>query len=480
MVPDSAKKKWGHLRPGHFRFILTPASDSQRDYDDDATSSSSYEEEDASSRTSFAQTRRKLALAANEMKSMVANGISKAFHHQKDQPKITEEIDPRTPKWVIECGYRILLVGTVPLEGLEKWNDRKKLSESLVENIMTFLNPRSIGKIVRVNRTWANVGYADSLYYDLVQVGQPLARFYAHDDRIETISCYDADTILSSSRQGVVRAFRHDGSSYGAGEDTVVADTTTICRILVASGSLWVASTNGAIREWSMPHDVERIEFKSQLWEHTKIVNGLCEGRGIQSSDATSGEGDCIVSCSDDRTARIWDVVTKSCVAVLRPFSHFSATMCAVCVGELQPEQRFLYIGSSDGKVYVYSTHGEEPQELEQLENGKDVVSSVKTSLNALFVASYDGCVRVWQTATFGGEGPIFALVHTLADHVDRITSLHISQYHVITASDDATIRFYGLYHHESPPRRAERVLTAESRVKCLDVHSVGGILVCG
>ena len=59
------------------------------------------------------------------------------------------------------------------------------------------------------------------------------------------------------------------------------------------------------------------------------------------------------MSCSDDRSVRVWDPDTHCSTAVLNPFSHRSATMRSVYVS-----QEHLYVGGSDGTVYVYSVDG--------------------------------------------------------------------------------------------------------------------------
>ena len=56
---------------------------------------------------------------------------------------------------------------------------------------------------------------------------------------------------------------------------TSIRDTSAIPTLFITGHSLWTCSRNGAIREWSLPHDVRNIEFRAQMWEHNVEVNDL-------------------------------------------------------------------------------------------------------------------------------------------------------------------------------------------------------------
>ena len=53
--------------------------------------------------------------------------------------------------------------------------------------MVAFLNPRSIGRAVRLGRRWAEVGYDEPLYYCFVQVGQPSVTIYAFQARVDAV-----------------------------------------------------------------------------------------------------------------------------------------------------------------------------------------------------------------------------------------------------------------------------------------------------
>ena len=73
---------------------------------------------------------------------------------------------------------------------------------SLIENVVAFLNPRSIGRAVRLGRRWAEVGYDEPLYYCLVQVGQPSVTIYAFQARVDAV-VHTGEAIFASGDKGV-------------------------------------------------------------------------------------------------------------------------------------------------------------------------------------------------------------------------------------------------------------------------------------
>ena len=129
---------------------------------------------------------------------------------------------------------------------------------SLIENVVAFLNPRSIGRAVRLGRRWAEVGYDEPLYYCLVQVGQPSVTIYAFQARVDAV-VHTGEAILASGDKGVSAFHVDTGEFLGK---TSIRDTSAIPTLFITGHSLWTCSRNGAIREWSLPHDVRNIEFR--------------------------------------------------------------------------------------------------------------------------------------------------------------------------------------------------------------------------
>ena len=410
--------------------------------------------------------------------------------------------DP-TPLWARVTNWRLMLKGPLkePLALPSKNSANEKIiypkpieaferQRTLIERVVSFLNPRSIGRAVRLGRRWAEVGYDEPLYYCLVQVGRPSVEIDAFDQRIDAV-VHCGEAILASGDKGVSAFHVDTGEFLGK---TAIRDTTAIPILFVTGHSLWTCSKNGAIREWSMPHDVRNIEFRAQMWEHNAEVNDLTWTKSNPLFGGATTEVPRLVSCSDDRSVRIWDAHHHHSTATLNPFSHRSATMRSVYVS-----MDHLYIGASDGTVFIYSVDGSTrslrnrekkrvgtevlyPLETE-LKCGSDVVEAMviageKTDLARLFVASWAGIVYVWSVPA---EDLEYVLLHEIAHHTRRINAVLVSRAHFLTCSDDETIRYYGLCHGDQYELALERVVDCGSRVKCLHLTPGDpGVVVAG
>ena len=410
--------------------------------------------------------------------------------------------DP-TPLWARTTNWRLMLKGPLKeplaLPTKDAANEPivypKPIEEfesvrSLIEGVVAFLNPRSIGRAVRLGRRWAEVGYDEPLYYCLVQVGQPSVTIYAFQARVDAV-VHTGEAILASGDKGVSAFHVDTGEFLGK---TSIRDTSAIPTLFITGHSLWTCSRNGAIREWSLPHDVRNIEFRAQMWEHNAEVNDLTWTKSNPMFGGSTTEHPRLVSCSDDRSVRVWDPHAHHSTAVLNPFSHRSATMRSVYVS-----QEHLYVGGSDGTVYVYSVDGSTrslrnrekkrvgleliyPLETE-LKSGDEVIGAMcianeRTEQSRLFVTSWSGVVYVWKVPS---EDLEYVLIHEIRHHTRRINNVLITRAHFLTCSDDGTIRYYGLCHGDQYEKALERVVDCGSRVKCIHVTPGDpGVVVAG
>ena len=515
---------YGHLRKGEFRFMFAAVRElfdvSAEEEDRESSSSESGGSVDgglfsAAKKQSVSLLRRAtkgLAAASEVGKEALAKVLSKTtavVDVNEEEPE-----DSETPAWARDCGFKVLLTGSLPLEGLVSFEPEAILfDEKVSRRVVSFLSPRKVAIATILNRTFCDAGYALPLYADLVYVGQPVVIKEAQAQRVDAVASFAGAVLVSGDKQ--VKAFRSDTGAFLG--DTPLRDTTFVSKLVVNNGHLLSASFNGSVREWTLPHDVTRIDFRTNLCEHQGRVNDLVSaerclnfGKGLQRQDDDSNGGGQktprFVSCSDDRTARIWNLTTKTCEAVLRPYSHRCATLRAACVSDAH-----LFLGSSDGLVYVYAADSNTrrlankskklidaifPLDLEidlktdddAENNDEEVVSAIQVSRpqdtnydDRLFVATWCA-LRIYAIP---GKTLDFHLLHTFRDHTDRITDLCISSNHFMTASDDHTVRFYGRYHGTYYEDAFERLLRLDGRVKCLSVEpspapDYSGCLVCG
>lgn len=497
---------WGHLKPNEFRYVFWTVDELRAAHESSESESDDDADEKAKAEL-FALTNRSikdkavalgkqgalsLGQKAMQLGRAMVNKSTELVPEAEEEEE--EEDEPGTPEWARRCGFTLATTGVVPEEGLIGPLLERRWDDTIVALILSFLNPRGVGRAT-LNRAWTRLGYADGLYADLVRLGDSLT--IEASGRIDAV-CYHAGSVLAS---GDRRVLAFEGATGEFSSATRVRDTTDIVLVVLACGSLWTASANGAIREWSAPHDVANIEFKAQLWEHSKRVNDLCDASDADRIGNVKQLQPILFSCADDRSVKLWNTVTKECEATLRPFNRACATMRALCVSDAH-----IFVGSSDGIIYVYGVDGKTrrqrhrtriglealfPLEIE-LDNGDAVISRMRSAPASfdgvrgrhveLYVASYDGALRVWNIPKAGLDD--FQLKHAVRHHADRITCLVVAQRHVITASDDQTIRFYGRYH-DTYEDATERVLSLPSRVKALVTSPLSsftdtGTLVCG
>ena len=120
-------------------------------------------------------------------------------------------------------------------------------------------------------------------------------------------------------------------------------DTCELTCILEIDAYLYAASLNGVVRQWSLPFNPKNVEFRGQLWLHNKNINDMAHWR-------FGSESKLFTAC-DDRECRVWDLTTNRCVHAIEPNDRQQGTLRSVACSD-----HMLFIGSSNGNIYVYLT----------------------------------------------------------------------------------------------------------------------------
>jgi len=143
-----------------------------------------------------------------------------------------------------------------------------------------------------------------------------------------------------------------------------------------------------------------------------------------------SPDGNRIVTASQDKTARIWDVKTGQALHVLQ---H----VAPVNVAKFSPDGRLIVTAADDGSVYIWNA---ETLEKKHLGGHRGRVNSVNFNPGARFIvtASDDMTARIWDLET-GKE------LHALEGHTGPV---HVANFSpdgrfIVTASDDKTARIW-------------------------------------
>jgi WD40 repeat protein len=265
---------------------------------------------------------------------------------------------------------------------------------------------------------------------------------------------------------------------------TPVRDTAIVSVVKKINQSMYTGASNGAIREWTLAHNAQKINFAGALQLHSGWINDFACSKATFGTCAMHGIVNhcCLLySSSDDRNVYIWDIVTRKKLAHLNPPNKQCGTMRNMALST-----RHLFIGSSTGIIYIYPFEKvcERKDRHEcSLEAGAkrfclqgflqhgvktitDLVVGGKNYEGAnLFSASEDGTIAIFA---LDDEGYDFEIIYLFDSHKMAVTSLALSWSHLYSASDDGTIRVWCLSTFD-----LIRVLHCGMRVKCifLDEH---------
>ena len=227
-----------------------------------------------------------------------------------------------------------------------------------------------------------------------------------------------------------------------------------------------------------------------------------------------------LFSASDDRTVRAWDVVTHRCVWHTSPPNKTCGTMRSLAITEAH-----LFVGSSNGTLYVYSIDGEsrlthhkhrKKMEAQARERAAALIErlgrgggraqaaaaaaaaaqraaeaaaaqpafdfTLETELNhggvpinSLAVGGVDGGVDYIFSASEDGSIKVFAIpdedldfapLQHFSHHTLSINAVMCSYNYVMTVSDDMTLRIYTMSRVEDWEHELERKVSVGARIK--------------
>ncbi|KAG0212041.1 general transcription repressor [Mortierella sp. GBA30] len=158
-----------------------------------------------------------------------------------------------------------------------------------------------------------------------------------------------------------------------------------------------------------------------------------------------SRDGRIIVSGSGDQTARVWDMETGKCLFVLT-VGDVDMKDAGVTSVAISPDGRLVAAGSLDRMVRVWDTHT--GQLLEKLEGHKDSVYSVAFAPDGqtLVSGSLDRTLKAWDLNLGGRNGPRGSTCKaTFHGHKDFVLSVAVSPdgKWVVSGSKDRGVQFW-------------------------------------
>jgi len=162
--------------------------------------------------------------------------------------------------------------------------------------------------------------------------------------------------------------------------------------------------------------------------------------------------GDLLVSCSSDRTAKLWSVSARTCSATLT--EHTGMVLCvavtaeAIATGSLD---RSVRLWPADGVACLHTLPHPEP------------VYDVAMADDVLVTGCLDNVVRTFSVST-GVQ------TRTLEGHTDYVNAVALSGSMVVSGGDDKVVKVWALTDEES----AECVATLEGHTNIVYGVAVG------
>ncbi len=147
-----------------------------------------------------------------------------------------------------------------------------------------------------------------------------------------------------------------------------------------------------------------------------------------------SPDGHLAVTCSIDRSIRIWDTASGACLRVLRGHEHHIWALA------VSPDGRWLASGGADQRIRLWDIQRGECRHILDGHSGS-VWSLAFTNDSARLVScGHDHFIRLWQVAEA-------RLEHSLAGHSNRVISVAVSPNGRLVASggDDRSLRIWDL-----------------------------------
>ena len=138
--------------------------------------------------------------------------------------------------------------------------------------------------------------------------------------------------------------------------------------------------------------------------------------------------GDKLISASDDRTIKIWDLSSGK---ILQTLEGHQGSVNSILV-----DRDKLISASSDCTIKIWDLSS--GKVLQTLEGHQGWVTSILVDRDKLISASDDRTIKIWDLSS--GK-----VLQTLDDHRDMVTSILVDRDKLISASGDRTIKIWDL-----------------------------------
>ncbi|KAG0170640.1 hypothetical protein DFQ30_002211 [Apophysomyces sp. BC1015] len=269
-------------------------------------------------------------------------------------------------------------------------------------------------------------GLADGtvLVSDLSGINERILRD-GHQRSVDSLQ-FDETKLVTASADHSLRIW-----NYHTGEciRTLRGHTAAVTHLHFDSRILLSGSADRTVRVWNF-----EIAECYALHGHTDTVNHV----RIVTSHARRDQ---VLSCSDDRSIRLWDLAQRACVRVFQGHTGPVQTAIPSMPGFLHRfgsttvhiTKPVFISGSLDNTLKVWALDDNEPKCLQTLFGHTHGITALDYDKLRLVSASQDGVLKVWDVERA-------ASLHTIQAHTAPVTAVALSDTKIISASEDAEI----------------------------------------
>jgi WD40 repeat protein len=216
-----------------------------------------------------------------------------------------------------------------------------------------------------------------------------------------------------------LKFFKDASSAKGAGRRFLWKTKKTVLSLAPLSDK-WIvtAGTDSSIKVYDLTSGKWENKCVAILKGHTRAVRAVACFADVR-----------VVSCSDDKTIRIWDLGQQRCIRTLK--GHRGAVNSVVALADKR-----LVSGSSDGTVRVWSSTSKRCTAVLQGHHGA-VLCVVNFGSRHVASGSTDESIKVWDLSGKCCKNTLIG--HT--GHVLALATLHDER--LVSGSSDHTIKIW-------------------------------------
>ncbi|MCP4106055.1 MAG: protein kinase [Desulfobacteraceae bacterium] len=273
--------------------------------------------------------------------------------------------------------------------------------------------------IIPDGKTAVSAGWDNSVCLWDLETGKCLKMLKGHTEFIESVSITpDGKTAVSGGEDNTLRAWDLET---GQCVKTLKGHTSYVESVsLTPDGKIAVsASKDNSICVWDLETGECLKILEGHNWDYSTSpyrVRHMAFFKKLKniSSVTITPDGKTIVSGSDDKTVRVWDLETGQCVKILE--GHTQAVDCI----SITPDSKTVISGSYDNTLRVWDLETEQCVKVLEGHTGPVYCADITADGKIAISGNEDKTLRVWNLETGeclmvleGHTGPVYSVSMT-------------------------------------------------------------------